>query len=63
VIYDKLEGEFASRSLTYVSKGTVRFNGEVTSVVGPSLPFAARRVTAAIEGRPDTSLTSRNRRD
>ena len=34
VIYDKFDGEFASRSLTYASTGNVRYQCEVTSVIG-----------------------------
>jgi hypothetical protein len=49
VIYDKFDGEFASRSLTYASTGNVRYQCEVTSVIGTKRKCRSIRTMSVYE--------------
>jgi hypothetical protein len=56
-IYDKFDGEFASRSQTYASRGPCVIDGEVTSVIG------VRRAKAALSSgcKPHVVLCRRGK--
>jgi len=56
VIYDKFDGEFASRSLTYANTGNVRYQCEVTSVIGTSGTLKDRRRTSAAGAKRTSCL-------
>jgi hypothetical protein len=60
VIYDKFDGEFASRSLTYASTGNVRYQCEVTSVIGSTFRTCRDfRVESAFGGKAEVGFRAR----